>query len=217
MTDPNTPIADWLPTDTAKDYRLNGYPTLPNGKPAHLDFSDYISWLADYLAETPAAGDDQIRGALEPLQRLTPETAFKLLGGHAGQDAAECEGRPFYRYPDDYDPTDEQIELLPVNPDDEVLGDPTDLDADTQRAFVAEDFAFHERYQREMEDFQAHWPLFIKQWDFSGETLENEIGEPPDAGWRPFLAALLRSEPTKQRRMALLELFFAEYADAALR
>ena len=217
MSEPTLSSPDWLPADTAKDYRMNGYPTLPNGKPAHLDFPDYIAWLADYLAGTPPAGDEAIRTTLEPLLRLAPETAFKLLGGHAGLDSAECEGRPFYRYPEDYDPSGDFIELLPVNPDDEVLGDPTDLDSEIHQAFVAEDFAFHQRHQREMEDFQAHWPLFIKQWDIPGETQENEIGEPPDAGWRPLLAALLRHEPDKPRRMTLLELFFAEYADAALR
>jgi hypothetical protein len=212
----NDSITDWLPLGTAKDYHLNGYPTLPNGKPAHLDFSDYISWLADYLVEPPREEDDTHLVALEPLLRLAPDTAFRVLGGRAGHDAAECETRPFYRYPDNYDPDGEPVELLPIHPDDEVLGDPTDLDPETHRAFVAEDFAFHERHQRELENFQDHWPHFIKQWDISGETQEGEIGEPPDAGWRPFLAALLRRESEKSRRKALLEIFFAEYADAAL-
>jgi hypothetical protein len=217
MTQANDPIPDWLPLDTAKDYQLNGFPTLPNGKPAHLDFADYISWLADYLVGAPRVEDNNIRAVLDPLRRLAPETAFKLLGGHAGHDAAECESRPFYRYPDNFDLNGEPVELLPIHPDDEVLGDPTDLDPETHRAFVAEDYAFHERHQRELEDFQDHWPHFIKQWDVSGETQEGEIGEPPDAGWRPFLAALLQREPAKSQRMALLEIFFAEYADAALR
>jgi hypothetical protein len=206
-----------MPLNTAKDYQLNGYPTLPNGKPAHLDFSDYISWLADYLESTPPVENDSIRSALEPLRRLAPETAFKLLGGHAGHDAAECENRPFYRYPDSFDPSGEPVDLQPIHPDDEVLGDPTDLDPETHRTFVAEDFAFHERHQRELEDFQDHWPHFVKQWDVFENTQDGEIGEPPDAGWRLFLAALLRNESAKPRRITLLEIFFAEYADAALR
>lgn len=217
MPDPRKNIPDWLPLDTPKDYHLNGFPTLPNGKPAHLEFPDYMAWLADYVMETPTTTDEAIRAALEPLQRLRPETAFKLLGGHAGNDAAECEDRPFYRYPDDFDPDGPPIPLTPLHPDDEVLGDPTDLDPETHRRFVAEDFAFHQRHQRELDDFQDHWPQFIKQWDISGETRDGEIGEPPDAGWRPFLAELLRREPDKRRRIALLEIFFAEYADAVLR
>ena len=208
--------SDWLSDALPKDYRMNGCPRLPNGKPAQLDFPDYLVWLADYLFTEAIPPDSPSESALAPLLPLPPETAFKLLGGHAGYDTAECEKRPFFRYPDPFDPEGDLDDLLPLHPEDEVLGDPTDLDPAMQREFVAGDYPYHLRHREEMRRFRTLWPNFIKNWDLAGETESGELGEPPDAGWRPFLAALLQREPDKTRRIALLTLFFEEYADAAL-
>lgn len=216
-TTPASPEEIFLDGLRAKDYRLNGFPQLPNGAPALYGYDDYVTWLADYLFFSTIKHHPEEDAIIEQLQRLEPATALRLLGGHAGGDAAECEVRPHFRYPENFNVAEGDLfSLRTVNPDDEALGDELDVDESCLRDFVREDFGYHLRYIQERKDFNKLWPRFIKRWSLEDSLEEHGLDEPADAGWRVFLAAVLKKIPDKQQRIALLNIFFDEFADAAL-
>lgn len=198
-----------------KDYRLNGFPALPNGKLADYSYEDYVCWLADYLVEATLAPKEEQIALLDRLTTLDSPVAMRVIGGHAGNDSSECRTRPHYRYPDEFDPESDFAPLVPMVPEEDAIWTEEPFgDALLQREFVREDYAYHLRYRREMEEFRDLWPQFQKQWNHTQES-EGEIPEPPDAGWRVLLAAILKPVGEKAARIRLLYAFFEEYADAA--
>jgi hypothetical protein len=194
-----------------KDYRLNGYPRLPNGRPAELDFEAYLAWLADYLHASGIPALPEEAPLIADLQRIAPDNAMRLVGEHAGDDVAECDQRPYYRYPASFELDSDLTLLQPVDPLGVILGDEQPhVDPQCLREFVAEDYAFARRYRREMDEFRKLWPEFRKRWNYTQES-GGVWAEPVDAGWRVLLAAILRLIPEKGCRIELLRAFFEEY------
>mgnify|MGYP001564990163 CR=1 FL=1 len=196
----------------AKDYRLNDYSRLPTGQFADYGLNDYLAWLSDYLGGSTFKPHPEQDPLLERLTKQDPMVAMQLLGAHAGFDTIDCEDKPYYKYPADFEPGDDFSILVPRYPDEEPLGDDTYVDPAVQADFVVRDFAYQMRYQREMEEFLECWPGFAKTWNVD-EAAKGAITEPPDAGWRVLLAAILRPVTDKNRRVALLKIFFAAYDD----
>ena len=205
------------PGGWAKDYRLNGYPTLPNGKFAEYGHEDYVAWLADYLHETVAESNPEQDALLAYLLRVDSRVAMAVIGGHAGSDTLECETRPYYCYPDGFDLESDLSALKPLDPEEAAMNlEELDPDPRCHLDFVKEDYAFHLRYRDEMKLFRKHWPQFQKRWDLAEES-QGTLPEPADAGWRILLAAILRPVSDKGRRMELLQVFFDEYMNEVTR
>jgi hypothetical protein len=202
-----------MPEDWAKDYRLNGFPRRPDGKPVEYGLEDYLGWLADYLGAARLEPNPELAALCERLRHIDPMAAMRVLGGHAGLDAVECDERPFYRYPQEFSEESDLALLEPLRPEDtEMIGDQPEVDPAWRREFVVTDYAYHLRYGREMKAFRKLWPEFIKQWNYSGES-KGSIPEPADAGWRIILAVILDPIADKGRRIELLRAFFDEYTD----
>lgn len=216
MTPGNKRIVGIRPIDWenswAKDYRLNGYPRLPNGQYADYGLDDYLVWLADYLAGNTLKPHPEQDPLVQRLCRSDPAVAMRLLGAHAGFDTVDCEDKPYYCYPANFDPQGDLSNLVARHPDDEPLGAEIYIDPIVQADFVARDFAYQVRYRREMDEFLEFWPDFTKVWDFTDET-NGAVTEPPDAGWRLLLAAILYPVPDQRLKSTLLKIFFEAYDD----
>ena len=205
-----------------KDYRMNGFPRAASGHPWYdIPDSDYFSWLADYLpANLPALSAEQqhLVMQLDHAGRLSGI----WLGDHAGWFESEAAMRPFHTFPADFCRTGD---CNAVNTADggytyqeylewttEVL-DPGER-VMTPAEYILDDYGWHLVLTENRRQFAACWPDFVK---LDGVSLILHVNsfrdEPPDAGWRVYLAVLLRGQTDKASRIKVLEDFYYAWHD----
>ena len=71
----------------------------------------------------------------------------------------------------------------------------------------------------ERRQFETYWPGFTKGNDMSppfmrrDASILNGNGEPPDAGWRVLLSAILKKVDDREGRIRALDCFFMGYVE----
>ncbi len=216
----NISIRTW----ECKDYKLNAYPTDEAGNSLELSYGEYLEWLADYLYEANAPISEIQRAEFEFASGSDLDTAMAGIGVTAGQHDNINAGRPFYIFPDNFESDYDIKRTVPRDPP-EVYGyeelDDEAKEEITEREFILDDYEYHLTLKAERAQFEKHWPGFIKGDEpgglhgrlLVGEEIFDGKLEPPDAGWRVLLAAILKKTKDKDQRIHLLKKFYNGYLD----
>jgi hypothetical protein len=205
----------------AKDYRMNGFPRMPDGQPWYeVPDEEYLAWLADYLPENlPPLTAEQKRLADHPEHDKLLDGFW--IGEIAGWYESEGASRPNYEFPPDFLQTGDihSAKLKEGGYTYEYYYDSwkDDLAPDellTREELIRDEFGWHLAKEEEDKQFALLWPEF-KKYDayniiFQTNTLRHE---PPDAGWRVYLALVLRKIPEKTARIKELEQFYFYWRD----
>jgi len=203
-----------------KDYRLNGYPKNEEGENAALPYADYLEWLADYLYEADAQLSAEQEKMFSRFLGDEPSTAMVGIGMDAGlhDNLARC--HPCYEYPPDFEKEFDVERAVPLDPyfSYEEYYDEEMKEEISKEEYIRDDYEWHIELQEEKMGLQKHWPGFTHGSDeiFSflrstDDTVCDGRTEPPDAGWRVLLAAVLNDVAGKDRRVDLLHRFFIGY------
>lgn len=200
-----------------KDYRMNAFPRTEDGTPRfNISDDEYLSWLADYLPENIPE--------LTPEQQIlaqSPDRENFLSALHIGDTAAWCEHEmadyPLFRFPDDFEKTadfsavrgvpgaftyEDYLECIQECPE-------PDQPVMSRNEHMLYSYSCQDLIEKEEREFARLWPQFAK---FNSANLifmtNTPAHEPPDAGWRIYLALKLVQIPDKSARIKELEEFY---------
>ena len=198
--------------------KTNAFPKTPDGD-IWYDIPDekYLSWLAEYLRNS--------------LPKLSPEQE-KILASRANDDAKvscfwigdlagwyenEAQSRPNFDYPSNFSETGDfsSVKLRDggytyeeyvdnwkdtLEPGESLL---------TREELILDEYGWYLAIEAEKNAFQKYWPDFCKAESYSMRAGSAAlVYEPPDAGWRVYLAFALRLLDSKEKRIKGLEEFY---------
>ncbi|OGQ98411.1 MAG: hypothetical protein A2505_06245 [Deltaproteobacteria bacterium RIFOXYD12_FULL_55_16] len=207
-----------------KDYRMNGFSLTPGGKPWYeVQDKTYLAWLADYLPRhLPPLTTEQQRLADDHAQ--SGRLSGARIGGIAGWYASDGVVRPTTVFPPDFAEAgdiesartgeggytyEEYVEYYQdvLEPDEPLL---------TREEWFLDEFGWLLAKEEDERRFALYWPDFIRLDEanivFGRNTLRHE---PPDAGWRIYLALVLRVIPDQAARIKELKDFYYHWHEMA--
>ena len=204
-----------------KDYRMNAFPRSNDGRP-RFDISDdeYFSWLADYLpANLPELSRDQL--TLQKSAEQGRLSCFRI-GDLAGWYENEAASRFNCHFPEDFLKTGDLSKVTGTDGgytyEDYVEWAEEALEPDermmTQDEWLLDEFGWYFLREEEIRQFKQYWPEFRKLDDFNvifGTS--NIYNEPPDAGWRVYLALVLQQKGDKEERVKEITNFYRGWQD----
>ena len=203
-----------------KDYRLNGYPKDEEGGSVALPYADYLEWLADYLYEVGARLSPEQDAMFSRFKGGEPCNAMVGIGMDAGMHDNLSRQHPCYAYPPDFEKDFDVERAVPLDPyfsyeeyyDDEMKEELS------KEEYIREDYEWYIELREEKKGFQKYWPGFVHGGDalpaflrYMDDAVCDGRTEPPDAGWRVLLSAVLKDIKEKGKRSDLLQRFFVGY------
>jgi hypothetical protein len=198
---------------------MNAFPETDDGQP-WFDIPDeiYFDWFADYLpTHLPELSIDQ-KQFYDSFDEVDPLTGF-LIGDRAGWYESQGTMMPNFAFPSDFcekpdfdavklldggfsyeNYVDEQISADVLEPGERLM---------TCEEYILDDFAWYLILEEEKKQFSHYWPNFMKRDAFNiifvMDTLHHE---PPDAGWRVYLAMVLQNIDDKACRLKEIQDFY---------
>lgn len=196
---------------------MNEFPRNTKGKTWYdIPDDDYFSWLADYLPNNlPTLTAEQ--SALAKRLQDEPFISGFQIGTTAGWYEVEAASHPLHEFPADFVESASFSEIRPLDGaytyEDYLKSYRDILDPDetlmTREEWFLDNFGWHLCLEQERQDFLRLWPDFLKLEGlnivFSMNTYQHE---PPDAGWRIYLALVLRQIHERANRIKELKDFY---------
>jgi hypothetical protein len=204
-----------------KDYRLSGFPKEKMAGRSHLPYKEYLEWLTDFLYQAKLEICDKQKTMYESVAQFDPAGAMRIIGTDAGLHDNLSLRRPFYNFPEGFDVHSDKDKAELEDPEFypyEYLSE-EEKEEWSLEEFILEDFEWHLILLEERREFEKYWPEFTKNNDLlppfmmRDEYILDGKGEPPDAGWRVLLSAILKKLEDREERIHALDSFFTGYIE----
>ncbi len=201
-----------------KDYRMNAFPQTPDGDIWHnIPDEKYLSWLADYLINNLPELSPEQEKILASRSNDNAVVSCFWIGDLAGWYENEAQSRPDYDYPFDFSETgdfssvklhdggfsyEEYVDCWKdtLDPGESLL---------TEEELILNEYGWYLAIEEEKNAFKKYWPDFCKAESYSMRAGSAAlVYEPPDAGWRVYLALALQVLDSKEKRIKGLEEFY---------